>query len=129
MNSSTIISFTGELSDFHYILTLLEELDPDDPYAELHRAKIAAAMGKKARAYAHLEVALEAMAELDTFHHIEFRQDLRLDPVFSDMRDDRRFEKLLRRFYGDDADYLLHSTTGAPVGERPETMTPWRSRG
>lgn len=30
MNSSTIISFTGELSDFHYILTLLEELDTTD---------------------------------------------------------------------------------------------------
>jgi hypothetical protein len=34
VNSSTIISFTGELSDFHYILTLLEELDTTD-YCEM----------------------------------------------------------------------------------------------
>lgn len=30
VNSSTIISFTGELSDFHYIVSLLEELDTTD---------------------------------------------------------------------------------------------------
>ena len=111
------------------IMDLLAELDPEDPYAELHRAKVAAARGQKARAYRHLEEALTRMASLDTLHHIEFRQDIRVDPVFSDMRDDRRFARLLREYYGDDAEYLLSSADGEPAGGRRGTSTPWGSRG
>jgi tetratricopeptide (TPR) repeat protein len=84
------------------IMEVLAVLDPDDPYADLHRAKIYAEMGKSRRAYAHLERALKGMVELDTLHHIEFRQDIRVDPSFRSIRKDGRFSRLLKRYYGDD---------------------------
>ncbi len=84
------------------IMEVLAVLDPGDPYAELHRAKIYAEMGKSRRAYSHLERALEGMAELDTLHHIEFRQDIRVDPSFKTIRSQRRFTRILTRYYGDE---------------------------
>ena len=95
------------------IMETLEELDPESPYAELHRAKIYAAMGRRERTYRHLRRALDGVQGLDTLHHIEFRQDLRLDPVFDPFRTDGRFRRLLQRYYGDDALGIL-----APRGDR-----------
>jgi len=89
------------------IMAALEERSPDDPYADLHRAKIYAAQGKRREAYRYLERALDGSRDLDTMHHIEFRQDIRLDPAFSALRAEDRFARLLREAYGDDADELL----------------------
>ena len=43
------------------------------------------------KAYLYLEKALEGMRVLDTLHHIEFRQDIRLDPSFAVIRKQERF--------------------------------------
>lgn len=98
------------------IMKLLEELDPDDPYSDLHRAKVYAAMGKREKAYKYLKRALDGIEQLDTLHHIEFRQDLRLEPLLSELREDTRFERLLRRAYGPDADAVLQGPTGGDRG-------------
>ena len=42
------------------------------------------------------------MQALDTLHHIEFRQDIRLDPSFAKLRETRRFRAILLKYYGDD---------------------------
>lgn len=97
------------------IMASLETIDPGNPYNDLHRSKIYAAMGKREKAYRHLKAALEGVAGLDTLHHIEFRQDIRLEPAFNRMRTERRFAKLIRSFYGDEAEYLIghRSASGA----------------
>ena len=81
----------------------LEVLDPGDPYADLHRAKIYAEMRDDERAYEYLEKALEGMKALDTLHHIEFRQDIRVDPSFARLRQSHRFRGILVRYYGKDS--------------------------
>ncbi|MDG1482142.1 MAG: hypothetical protein P8R54_21295 [Myxococcota bacterium] len=97
------------------IMASLESIDPGNPYNDLHRSKIYAAMGKREKAYRHLKDALEGVSGLDTLHHIEFRQDIRLEPAFNRMRSERRFAKLIRAFYGDEAEYLIghRSASGA----------------
>ena len=89
-------------------LAVMEKLpgSPEDPYADLHRSKIYAEMGDADKALEYLERALEGMAELDTLHHIEFRQDIRLDPSFASLRQDPRFHAILVRYYGEDAPSL-----------------------
>lgn len=84
------------------LMDQIEKLDPGDPYADLHRSKIHAEMGNDAKALEYLERALESMARLDTLHHIEFRQDIRLDPSFEKLRQTRRFREILLKYYGDD---------------------------
>ena len=84
------------------VMKALETLDPGDPYADLHRSKIYAEMGKDEEAYRFLEQSLRGMAELDTLHHIEFRQDIRLDPSFAKIRETERFRSILLQFYGKD---------------------------
>ena len=84
------------------VMKQLETLDPGEPYAELHRAKIHAEMGNDEEAYRYLRSSLEGMAKLDTLHHIEFRQDIRLDPSFAKLRETRRFRAILLEFYGED---------------------------
>jgi tetratricopeptide (TPR) repeat protein len=84
------------------IMRHLEVIDPGDPYADLHRSKIYAEMGNDAQALAYLEKALLGMKDLDTLHHIEFRQDIRIDPSFEHLRGTRTFRDLLVRFYGKD---------------------------
>jgi len=106
-NLAVNLAHQGRTQDALEIMELVEQYQPDDPYADLHRSKIYALMGKRERAYANLRRALEGSRGLDTFHHIEFRQDLRLDPAFDDMRTERRFARLLRKFYQEDAEYLL----------------------
>lgn len=91
---------------FDEALAIMDELairSPNDPYADLHRAKIYAAKGDSDKALFYLEKALTGMKSLDTFHHIEFRQDIRLDPAFATLRQESRFNELLSRYYGDEA--------------------------
>ena len=80
----------------------LETLQPDDPYAHLHRAKIYADLGEDELALTFLRKALEGMQKLDTLHHIEFRQDIRVDPSFATLRKTKAFREILLEFYGDD---------------------------
>lgn len=89
------------------VMSLLDELDPDDPYSDLHRAKVYAAMGKTDRAFRYLKKALAGVQELDSLHHVEFRQDLRLEPLFAKMRREPRFERMIRETYGREADAVL----------------------
>ncbi len=84
------------------VMERLEILDPKDPYADLHRSKIYAEMGRDEDAYRHLDLALQGMQELDTLHHIEFRQDIRLDPSFARLRETARFRSILLKYYGKD---------------------------
>lgn len=91
---------------FDEALAIMKRLEvelPDDAYSDLHRAKIAAQMGDDAGALAYLDRALGRMASLDLLHHIEFRQDIRLDPSFERLRDDGRFRAILRKYYGKEA--------------------------
>jgi regulator of sirC expression with transglutaminase-like and TPR domain len=84
------------------VMKHLEQIDPQDPYADLHRSKIYAEMNRDDESLAYLEKALEGMDRLDTLHHIEFRQDIRLDPSFEHLRDTYRFRAILNKFYGKD---------------------------
>ena len=59
--------------------------------------------GENELVYRHLRLALEGMAELDTLHHIEFRQDIRVDPSFESMRRDPTFRSILIEYYGKDS--------------------------
>ncbi|MEQ1565027.1 MAG: tetratricopeptide repeat protein [Myxococcota bacterium] len=81
----------------------LEVIDPADAYADLHRSKIYAEMRDDERALAFLEKALEGMNRLDTLHHIEFRQDIRIDPSFERLRETYRFRAILNKYYGNDS--------------------------
>lgn len=89
---------------------LMDQLRPDPsevPYAELHRAKIAAAQGRMRKAQRHLKKALGDIDKMDTFHHIEFRQDIRLDPSLNDLRKRSGVKALLRDTYGDNSPLTL----------------------
>lgn len=85
------------------IMRDLEILNPGDPYADLHRAKVHAEMGADDEALRYLELSLEGMSRLETLHHIEFRQDIRVDPSFAKLRETSRFRSLLSRYYGKDS--------------------------
>ncbi|RME27759.1 MAG: tetratricopeptide repeat protein [Deltaproteobacteria bacterium] len=98
------------------IMALLEEIDPDDPYSELHRAKIYAAMGKRERAYRALRRALAGVDRLDTLHHIEFRQDLRVEPLLDSLRGEARFRRLIERTYGAESQAILAGASGGSRG-------------
>ena len=76
-------------------------------------------MGKRKKALRHLETALANVGELDTLHHIEFRQDIRIDPAFAPLRDQARFKRLLEGQYGDDARYLSTGPDGRFGGSVP----------
>lgn len=95
----------GHQGRYDEALSIMDELllrDPADAYAHLHRAKIHAMKGDDAMALHYLELALEGMSSLDTLHHIEFRQDIRVDPSFDKLRRNPKFRALLWRYYGDD---------------------------
>jgi len=119
-NLAVCLAHQSRFDEALKVMDRLDQIDPEDSYADLHRAKIYAAMGKKRKALRFLETALEQSPDLDTLHHIEFRQDLRLDPVFGDLRDDNRFRRILQDAYGSEADYLLSSgrrtASGGPRG-------------
>jgi len=102
-NLGVNLAHQGRYKEAVAVMEQLEILDPDDPYADLHRSKIYAAMGDDEAAYRYLERSLEGMAALDTLHHIEFRQDIRLDPALAKLRETRRFRDILVQYYGDDS--------------------------
>jgi tetratricopeptide (TPR) repeat protein len=117
-NLAVNLAHQGRTDEALEIMDDLELLTPDDPYADLHRAKIFATMGKRDKAYKYLKKALEGTQLLDTLHHIEFRQDIRIDPAFRTLRHEEKFQELLRRFYGDDAQQILNSRRWSPqLGE------------
>lgn len=105
-NLAVCLAHQGRTDEALSIMERLETIDPDDPYADLHRAKIYAEMGDDEQALSYLEKALQGMAMLDTLHHIEFRQDIRIDPSFEKLRHSRRFHAILERYYGDDSPLL-----------------------
>lgn len=100
-NLAVCLAHQGRFDEALAEMEKLEVLTPDDAYADLHRAKIYAAMGKEDRAYRFLQKSLAGMRKLDTLHNIEFRQDIRLDPAFAEMREQERFRALLNRYYGE----------------------------
>lgn len=99
-NLAVCLAHQGRIDEALSILDQLETLDPGDPYAELHRAKVHAERDDKEQVYHYLRLALQGMAELDTLHHIEFRQDIRVDPSFETMRRDPMFRAILVEYYG-----------------------------
>ncbi|MFT7521257.1 MAG: hypothetical protein ACI9MC_003408 [Kiritimatiellia bacterium] len=101
-NLAVNLSHQERFDEALQIMKDLEVLDPGDAYADLHRSKIYAEMGRNEEAFVLLEKALRGMKELDTLHHIEFRQDIRIDPSFEALRKTERFRSLLWRYYGDD---------------------------
>ena len=102
-NLGVNLAHQGRFDEALEVMRQLEVLDPGDPYADLHRAKIYAEMRDDERAYEYLEKALEGMKALDTLHHIEFRQDIRVDPSFARLRQSHRFRGILVRYYGKDS--------------------------
>ena len=103
-NLAVCLAHQGRFDEALKIMDDLETIIPDDAYADLHRAKIYAAMGKDERAYKFLEKSLRGMRKLDTLHNIEYRQDIRIDPAFEKLRKEERFRSMLMRYYGDEAD-------------------------
>ena len=99
-NLAVCLAHQGRFEEALALMKQLEVLTPDDAYADLHRAKIYAAMGKEPEAYKHLELSLQRMKQLDTLHNIEFRQDIRVDPALDELRKQDRFRNLLTRYYG-----------------------------
>jgi tetratricopeptide (TPR) repeat protein len=110
-NLAVNLAHQGRFDEALRLMASVEELTPDDPYADLHRAKIFAAMGKKRKSYSMLKKALANVDKLDTLHHIEFRQDIRVDPVFDKYRSKWGFKRIIRKKYGDDADAIIGKTT------------------
>jgi len=102
-NLAVCLAHQGRFNEALTVMRHLEVIDPDDPYADLHRSKIHAEMGEDEKALEYLEQALGGMAQLDTLHHIEFRQDIRIDPSFEKLRHSRRFHAILLRYYGTDS--------------------------
>ncbi len=102
-NLGVNLAHQGRYEEALTVMRQLEILDPGDAYAELHRAKIYAEMGEDEKALRYLELALEGMKKLDTLHHIEFRQDIRVDPSFEKLRQTARFRGILLKYYGDDS--------------------------
>ena len=100
-NLAVNLAHQGRFEEALAIMTELEVLDPDNPYNDLHRSKIHAEIGNDDQALDFLRKALEGMARLDTLHHIEFRQDIRLDPSFAKLRGTYRFRAILDEFYGE----------------------------
>lgn len=102
-NLAVNLSHQGRYDEALATMERLEKLLPGDPYSDLHRAKIHADMGNTAEALRYFDRALAGMKALDTLHHIEFRQDIRVDPSFSKLREDPRFRAILTTYYGDDS--------------------------
>jgi len=111
-NLAVNLAHQGRFAEALEIMKELETLDPGDAYADLHRSKIYAAMGNEAEALRFLEMSLQGMAALDTLHHIEFRQDIRVDPAFNLIRETPAFDDLLAQYYGEDAEPLLGGKSG-----------------
>lgn len=103
-NLAVCLAHQGRFDEALKLMDDLELIIPDDAYADLHRSKIYAAMGKDERSYKFLEKSLRSMRKLDTLHNIEFRQDIRVDPAFDKLRKEERFRSMLMKYYGDEPD-------------------------
>lgn len=101
-NLAVTLGHQHRFEEAHAVLDKLEIIDPGEPYAYLHRAKVYAEQGNDEQALVYLEKALQGMKQLNTLLHIEFRQDIRIDPSFDHLRKTRAFRSLLWRYYGDD---------------------------
>lgn len=101
-NLAVNLAHQGRHAEGLALMQELETLDPDEPYADLHRAKIYAEMGDDKQALFYLDKALQGMKALDTLHHIEFRQDIRVDPSFAKLRETRAFRDVLVKYYGEE---------------------------
>ncbi len=100
-NLAVNLSHQGRHAEALAVMDEVQVIDPDDPYADLHRAKIYAEMGNDEQALLFLEKALAGMAGLDdVLHKIEFRQDIRIDPSFAHLRGTSRFRAILNRYFG-----------------------------
>ncbi len=102
-NLAVNLAHQGRGAEALRVLAEVRALQPVDAYVELHEAKVLAALGRRQAAYRHLARALDRQGELDALHRVEFRQDLRVDPAFDTLRRERRFRRLLRHRFGDDA--------------------------
>ncbi len=122
VNLALCLAHQGRFDEALQIMKRLERELPDDPYADLHRAKIAALMSKEEEAYRFLRSSLRTMRKLDTLHNIEFQQDIRVDPAFKTMRETPRFKKLLMRYYGDRPGgwWILGKKEPADTPDEPE---------
>jgi len=101
-NLAVNLSHQGRFDEALAIMDQLEQMVPGDAYANLHRSKIYAEMGDDEQAYHYLRKALEGFNTMDTLHRIEFRQDIRIDPSFARLREQRRFRSTLAEFFGKD---------------------------
>jgi hypothetical protein len=108
-NLAVNLAHQGRFAEAEHMMDGLEAKPEERPYANLHRAKIAAAQGQDRRAYKFLKKALAGVDAMDTFHHIEFRQDIRIDPSLDDLRRTKRVQRLLKSAYGDDSPLSLGS--------------------
>ncbi|MEO0605238.1 MAG: tetratricopeptide repeat protein, partial [Myxococcota bacterium] len=101
-NLAVNLAHQGRFDEALAIMAQLAEIVPGDAYANLHRSKIYAEMGDDEQAYFYLREALKGFETMDTLHRIEFRQDIRLDPSFAQLREQRRFRSILAEFFGKD---------------------------
>ncbi len=108
-NLAVNLAHQGRFEEAHALMSDLRLRADERPYADLHHAKIAAAEGRDRRAYKYLKRALTQVGKLTTSHHIEFRQDIRLDPSFDRMRNQTKFRRLLSDAYGEDTP--IHAST------------------
>lgn len=100
-NLALCLAHQGRHEEAVSIMDALERILPDDPYLDLHRAAICALNGDRASAYRFLLKSLGEMQMLDSMHDVEYRQDLRLDPAFEQMRQQGRFRRLLLSYSSD----------------------------
>jgi Tfp pilus assembly protein PilF len=100
INLALCYGHQGRFDEALQTMKRVEKDLPDDPYADLHRAKIHALMGQEEKSYHFLRKSLISMRKLDTLHNIEYQQDIRVDPAFEKMRETARFKSLLTKHYG-----------------------------
>jgi hypothetical protein len=118
-NLAVNLAHQGRFGEAEAIMDSLRPSDDERPYANLHRAKIAAAQGRDRKAVRYLRKALADVDSMDTFHHIEFRQDIRLDPALTKLRQSKKVRRLLRDAYGDDSPIRLgrNNLNSSEVGD------------
>jgi hypothetical protein len=102
-NLAVNLAHQGRFSEANALMDDLRMHPHQRPYADLHMAKVAASQGKERRAYRFLKRALAEVQNLNTSHHIEFRQDIRVDPSFDRLRSQGKFRRLLFEAYGEDS--------------------------